>query len=120
VTLSADASIEARDAQPWLHLYGSDLGVPRWLDGLIAFNRLKATAALELRGNHFALPAFQADGDHLELSGRLLLSDQHTAGDFLLGVGPFSLGIDVRDKHSGIQWLGATSWYRDRLKLPLE
>jgi len=120
VTLSADATVEARDALPWLHLYGSDLGVPRWLDWLLAFNRLKATAAFELRGNHFALPAFQADGDHLELLGRLLLSDQHTSGDFLLGVGPFSLGIDVRDKHSGLQWLGATSWYRDRLKQTLE
>jgi hypothetical protein len=120
VTLSADATIEARDALPWLHLYGNAVGVPRWLDGVLAFNRLKATAALELRGNHFALPNFEADGDHLKLLGRLLLSDQHTSGDFLLGLGPFSLGVDVRDKHSGIQWLGATGWYRDQLKLPLE
>ncbi len=120
ISLSADTTVEARDALPWLHLYGSAIGIPRWLDGLLAFNALKASAALELRGNRFALPAFQAEGNHLKLVGRLLLNDQHTSGDFLLEVGPFSVGVDVRDKHSGLKFLGAGSWYRDQLKQPLE
>lgn len=120
ISLSADAALEARDALPWLHIYGSEIGIPRWLDGLLAFNQLKASAALELRGNRFALPAFQAQGNHLKLVGRLLLNDQHTSGDFLLDVGPFSMGVDVRDRHSGVQLLGAGSWYRDKLKQPLE
>jgi len=57
------------------------LGIPRWLDGLLAFNKLKGTAALELRGNRFAIPALEARGESPSiLVGRLLLNAQHTFG----------------------------------------
>ena len=120
VHIESDLSAEARDALPLVHLFGRGLGIPPFLDGLLAFKNLKATGAFDLRDQGVVVPAFQAEGNGVELKGRLLLTHAHTRGDFLFDLGPFSMGLDVKDKHTGVQLLGPSRWYREQLQRPLE
>jgi hypothetical protein len=115
VAFVADLKMRGRDARPLLRFFPIDL--PAWMSGMFDLEGLAGTMKLKVGDDLVAVENVAGKGGDFTLEGSYLGKGNTTGGAFLVSWHMLTVGIDIQNGHVGVIPLGASSWYRDRIKV---
>ncbi|MDP9151319.1 MAG: hypothetical protein M3O36_15460 [Myxococcota bacterium] len=109
--LEGRLAVQAADASPILAMLLGK-GLPKMFVGLVRMPQLSASARLTMGARRVALRDLDAHGGDLSIRGVYVLGQEHRAGAFVVGKGPFSLGFRLDDEGVRLRFFGLRSWLR--------
>ncbi len=116
--LEGRVAVEARDASPILAILLGN-GLPKIFVGLTRMPHLSATARLTMGARRVALRDLAARGGDLSIDGTYVLGQDHRAGAFVVGKGPFSAGFRLDDGGAHLRFFGLQRWLREETRASL-
>jgi hypothetical protein len=91
--------------------------LPSWTRGLIELDGLIASAKVVLAPAHTRVRGLEARGGKFHIRGEYERRAARQRGVFLVEYGPLDVGVRVLDGSSGVQLIGAKSWYEKEKSL---
>ncbi len=114
IVFVADLKARGRDARPLLRFFPVDL--PAWLTGIFDLEGLAGIMKLKVGPDLVAVENLAGKGGDFSVEGNYLKKGKTAGGAFLVSWHMLTVGFDIRNDHVGVVPLGASSWYRDRIK----
>lgn len=115
IVFAADLKARGRDARPQVRFFPVDL--PAWMTGLFDLEGLAGTMKLKVGPELLAVDNLAGKGGDFTVEGSYLQKGAAKGGAFLVSWHMLTVGFDIRNDHVGVVPLGASSWYRDRVKV---
>jgi hypothetical protein len=107
--LSGKVALQCKDGRPLLAFLGESL--PKWTQGLIKLEGLKATTEVVFSEPRTAVRNLHAEGGDFRIEGEYDRRGEHSNGAFLLESGILIVGVELDDGKAAVRPLLARQWF---------
>ncbi|HSB35813.1 MAG TPA: hypothetical protein VLH41_03000, partial [Thermoanaerobaculia bacterium] len=107
--LTGKVALQCKDGRPLLAFLGESL--PKWTQGLIDLDGLKATSEVVFSEPRTAVRNLHAEGGKFTIDGEYDRRGEHSNGAFLIETELLTVGVELQDGKAAVRPLLAKQWF---------